>query len=251
MAISRQHETLPERRMPNRLPHETRTATQEDWSVVRTSGLFSRLPEETVRRIVQGQPVCAHPRTAVLCDWNAGADHCFIIIEGLVKVFRTAEDGSMAVLAIHGAGRVLMLAEALIGRGYSASAETVGPTRIMWLDAATLRRQIASDGKLAMTLLASAASHLRMLVAHIEELKTMTGPARLADMILNLAGARSGSAQVTLPYEKQLIANRLGMTPESFSRAMSQLKSHGVTVTRDRLTIKDVARLRAFASPEM
>lgn len=237
--------------MPHAPLHDTRTPTQEDWSVVRSSGLFSRLPEETVRRIVQGQPVCAHPKNSTLCTWNDSADHCFIIIDGLVKVFRTAEDGSSAVLAIHGAGRALMLAEALIGRGYSASAETVGPSRIMWLDAAALRGQIAADGKLAMKLLASAASHLRMLVAHIEELKTMTGPARLADMILNLAGARSGSAQVTLPYEKQLIANRLGMTPESFSRAMSQLKSHGVSVTRDKLTIRDVARLRAFASPDV
>jgi len=236
--------------MDSRPFSDARPPTHEDLTVIRKSVLFSRLPEEAMRRIVEGQPVRTHPRNSRLCDWNAPAEHSFIVIEGLVKVYRTAEDGSSAVLDIHGAGRALMLAEGLIARPYSASAETVGPSRIMWLDAATLRRLIAGDGRLAMALLASAGAHLRMLVAHIEELKTMTGPARLADMILNLAGARSGSAQVTLPYEKQLIANRLGMTPESFSRAMSQLKAHGVQVTRDRLLIRDVARLRAFAMPE-
>lgn len=233
------------------MPIETnRPLAPEDWEIIRRSALFSRVPEETVRRMVEGGVVVSLPKNAMICSWGAPADSCFIVIDGLVKVFRTGEDGSMAVLAIHGAGRALMLAEGLNGSTCSASVETIGASRVLRLDAAALRSKIAGDGRLAMSLLASAASHLRMLVAHIEELKTMTGPARLADMILNLAGVRSGSAQVTLPYEKQLIANRLGMTPESFSRAMSQLKSHGVTVSRDRLTIRDVARLRAFATPD-
>jgi CRP/FNR family transcriptional activator FtrB len=63
--------------------------------------------------------------------------------------------------------------------------------------------------------------------------------------VVELAGVRSGQAEVTLPYEKQLIANHLGLTPESLSRAMGHLRRHGVTVTRDRLVIRDVARLRA------
>lgn len=229
---------------------DTRTPSPEDWATIRNSSLFSHLPEETVRRLVAGQSVRTYPKSSMLCEWSKPAETIFIILDGLVKVYRIGEDGSIAILAIHGVGRVLMLAEGLIGQPYSASAETVGPSRVLRLDAAALRSHIAADGKLAMRLLASAASQLRMLVAHIEELKTMTGSERLANMILNLVGTRSGSVQVTLPYEKQLIANRLGMTRESFSRAMSQLKAHGVSVTRDRLTIRDVARLRAFAMPD-
>lgn len=35
---------------------------------------------------------------------------------------------------------------------------------------------------------------------------------RLAKFILRLSGALSGSDEVALPYEKQLIAERLGVT---------------------------------------
>ncbi len=232
------------------MPGESAVLTSDDWAGIRRADLFSRVPEETVRRMLVGAVVSDVPRNFEVCTWGAPAEGCFIVLDGLVKVFRNGEDGSMAVLAVHGAGRTLMMAEGLIGSVYSATVETIGPGRIVRLGAADLRRRIGEDARLAMMLLASAASQLRMLVAHVEELKTMTGPARLADMILNLAGVRSGSAQVVLPYEKQLIANRLGMTPESFSRAMSQLKAHGVTASRDRLTIRDVGRLRAFATPE-
>jgi CRP-like cAMP-binding protein len=103
------------------------------------------------------------------------------------------------------------------------------------------------DADLSRALLMAASADLRQLVAHVEELKAMTGPARLAAMILKLSEAQGGARQVTLPYEKQLIAGRLGMTPESFSRAIGQLKAHGVRVSRDRLDIADVGRLREFA----
>ncbi|QLP96201.1 MAG: winged helix-turn-helix domain-containing protein [Rhodoblastus sp.] len=37
------------------------------------------------------------------------------------------------------------------------------------------------------------------------------------------------------------------MTPESFSRAIGQLKAQGVSASRDKLVIADVGRLRDFA----
>lgn len=220
--------------------------TAEDIWTIRHSALFGRLPEEIFLRLFDGQQVHAAPRELLLFSWGEEARTCFILLKGLVKLFRTAPTGETAVLAIHGPGRALMLAEGMTGKPYSASAETVSPVRLMCLDVAMIQRRMAADSRLSMALLAAAAADLRQLVAHVEELKGMTGPARLAAMILNLSEARAGARNVTLPYEKQLIAGRLGMTPESFSRAMRELRQHGVTVSRDHLAITDLARLRAF-----
>lgn len=222
--------------------------TPEEWTIVRRSSLFDRLDEDTIRTLIGEQPVATLSKGAQLCRHGEPAEHCHIVISGMVKLYREGPSGDTAIIAMHGPGKAFMLAEALLGGAYSASAETVDPGRILMLDARRLRERIATDGKLAMAMLASASAHLRALLAHIEELKTMTGPARLADFILQLAGARSGAIELSLPYEKQLIANRLGMTPESFSRAIGRLRPHGVIVSRERLTIRDVARLRAFAT---
>lgn len=230
------------------MPKTTTAASAEsdqDWEMIRRSLLFGRLPEPVARELVSGRPILALEKNAALCRQGEPATQCFIVVEGLVKQMREGEDGESAVLGVHGAGRALMIAEGLTGRPYSASVRAVGPSRVLSIDSATLRTRIESDGRLAMTLLASASAHLRVLVAHIAELKTLTGPARLAHLVVELAGVRSGQAEVTLPYEKQLIANHLGLTPESLSRAMGHLKRHGVTVARDRLVIRDVARLRA------
>ncbi|MCZ7594171.1 MAG: helix-turn-helix domain-containing protein [Hyphomicrobium sp.] len=61
-----------------------------------------------------------------------------------------------------------------------------------------------------------------------------------------MAPAREGSAVVELPFEKSLLANRLGMKPESFSRALRRLRSYGVTVERETVKIADVARLLGY-----
>lgn len=45
------------------------------------------------------------------------------------------------------------------------------------------------------------------------------------------------------PFEKALIANRLGMKPESLSRALGKLKPCGVNVDRDNVTIDDPRKL--------
>jgi CRP-like cAMP-binding protein len=152
------------------------------------------------------------------------------------------------VLAIHGPGHAFFVGEALAGSVLPASAEAVTRARVLALDGSRMRAALATDRKLARAMLAAAAQNLRQLVCHIEELKTKSAPARLADFILRLGCARAGSEEVSLPYEKQLIADRLGITPVSLSRALAQLKRHGVSVRRDKILIHDVAALRAFAS---
>ncbi|HEY9163336.1 MAG TPA: helix-turn-helix domain-containing protein, partial [Magnetovibrio sp.] len=48
----------------------------------------------------------------------------------------------------------------------------------------------------------------------------------------------------TLPMDKSLIAARLGMQPETFSRALAKLKSAGVENSGSDIVIQDVDQLR-------
>ncbi|MFV0475395.1 MAG: helix-turn-helix domain-containing protein, partial [Pikeienuella sp.] len=55
------------------------------------------------------------------------------------------------------------------------------------------------------------------------------------------------SAKVTLPYDKALIAGRLGMKPESLSRAFARLRDSGVRINQTSAAISSVNRLRELA----
>jgi hypothetical protein len=55
---------------------------------------------------------------------------------------------------------------------------------------------------------------------------------------------------IALPYDKVLIAARLGLKPESLSRAFAKLRTVGVEVSASHVAIRDVARLHQLASDD-
>jgi CRP/FNR family transcriptional activator FtrB len=57
--------------------------------------------------------------------------------------------------------------------------------------------------------------------------------------------------QVILPYEKNLIASQLGITRESFSRALASLQKLGsIDVQGETIIIRDATRLSEACSPD-
>jgi hypothetical protein len=51
-----------------------------------------------------------------------------------------------------------------------------------------------------------------------------------------------------LPYDKVLIAGRLGLKPESLSRAFAKLRPVGVEVRASHVVVHDVGKLRKIAT---
>jgi CRP-like cAMP-binding protein len=225
--------------------------TPNDWQMIRKSALFNRLHDDVVRELLANNAIVDYDRGAVICDQGDPAEHYHVIVHGLVKLCRHSGQNQSAIISIHGPAQAFMEAEALSSGVYSATAEAVSSVRLVKIDARDLRQRIGRDPELALSMLGSTSIHLRVLLEHVEKLKILTGPARLADFIVSLAGPQSGAAEVVLPYEKQLIAGQLGMTPESFSRALSQLRQHGVQVNRDRLEVKNIEHLRDFIALSM
>ena len=103
-----------------------------------------------------------------------------------------------------------------------------------------------ADPRVATALLASIAHHTETLSDQVEHMKVLGAPQRVADFLVKAARVKSGPTSLTLPYDKALIARRLGMTPESFSRALAILRDHGVQVERDAVEIASLSRLKAF-----
>lgn len=92
--------------------------------------------------------------------------------------------------------------------------------------------------------------HLHNLVSQIEALKARTGAQRVAEFLCELAECQTGACEVVLPYDKILIAGRLGMKPESLSRAFARLKDEGVVVKQNRAKIDDIDHLRVYCEED-
>lgn len=217
-----------------------------DWQIVRSTPLFGAMSQELALSVIGNQAVRSYDKDFVLFQQSEPATCFYVVLDGWVKLFRTTPDGNETVVGVFRRGETFAEAAIFLGGRYPVSAEVVTASRLLRVDGEALRRRIREQPDLALSMLASASYHLKALVEHIEKIKLLSAPQRIADFLIGLCPVHEGSATIELPYEKALIANRLGMKPESLSRALGKLRPLGVSVDRDRVAIADVRLLGRF-----
>jgi CRP/FNR family transcriptional activator FtrB len=90
------------------------------------------------------------------------------------------------------------------------------------------------------------AAQNQRLVEQIKDLKLRSGSQRLGRWLLGLVDEHGGGELARLDLPKGLLAQRLGMTAESLSRAFSTLRGQGVAVQGSTVRIVDRGRLETF-----
>lgn len=220
---------------------------QSDWNLIKSAPLFTGVPDEALLRLVGNHSPSKTNKGAVLFQRGDPADAFYIILDGWVKVYRMSPVGVETIVSIFTRGESFAEAAMFNGGVYPVDAETITPCRILCIYADTFRSLVHEEPDLALAMLASTSKHLKYLVEQLEQIKLLSAPRRIAGFLVGLCSSDEGPCTITLPYEKSLIANRLGMQPESFSRAILKLRPIGVMVEREYVAITDVAKLNEYA----
>lgn len=186
-------------------------------------------------------------RGQIIFNQGDKADAFFVVLEGWVKLYRLTLNGGEAVVTVLTRGESFAEPVMFLGGHYPVVAEAASPCRLLRMELSSFVAALEADPELATAMLSSIALHGTQLTEQIEKLKLLNGPRRVAEFFIHLAPSDQQAVALTLPYEKSLIAARLGMTPESFSRALAALSKEGVKVQREVVTIDSTERLRAFA----
>ena len=225
-------------------------SSDDDRRVAKDSVLLASLPEDLVETILSRSDTRSFDRGTVIFLQGDPAEHVFIVLEGWVKLFRISQNGAEAVVGVFTKGRSFGEAAAFQNDVYPVAAEAVTDCRVMPVRSGLILGLMESRPELCTAMLASTFKHLHALVAQIEQLKGHTGAQRLAEFLLELCPVAEGSCVVTLPYDKVLIAGRLGMKPESLSRSFARLRELGVKVCQNNAMISDVAGLRGYVEED-
>ncbi|WP_042695759.1 Crp/Fnr family transcriptional regulator, partial [Azospirillum sp. B506] len=106
---------------------------------------------------------------------------------------------------------------------------------------------LREDDRIAFGMLGSLSVRLRHLVTQIEQLQVQPAPQRVAAFLMRVCPSGDGPAQFQLPFDKALIARRLGMQPETLSRALAKLRAVGVETQGLIVSVAERAALRAMA----
>jgi len=172
------------------------------------------------------------------------------MIDGWMKLYRVTLSGEETVIHVLTKGDSFAEGVAFTGARYPATAEAVSNARVVRIPADHVVRCIRESPDIALAMIASTSQHLHHLVQQVEQLKAQSGVQRVAEFLASLAPIDHGSCVIALPYDKVLIAARLGLKPESLSRAFAKLRSVGVAVHASHVAVSDVAKLRQLASDE-
>lgn len=218
--------------------------------IARSSLLLRSFPDEFLDPLLAMSSWHSYDRGETLFLHGETAKSVHIVIEGWVKLFRVAPNGGEAVVSVFTKGESFGEAVAFRNNQYPVTAEAVTACELIQIPTSALMEMMRKDPEIGVSILASTFTHLHSLVAQLEQLKAQTGAQRVAEFLLEICEKDSGSCVVKLPYDKVLIAGRLGMKPESLSRAFSKLKPLGVKIARNEAVIDDIDRLREYSEAD-
>ena len=214
--------------------------------IAREALILKSLPQDLAQELLDNASNRAYVRGETVFLQGEPAEQVFIVLEGWVKLFRITPSGTEAVVGVFTQGHSFAEAAVFSGVPYPVAAEAVTDCQLLAIPARTILSRMRARPELCLSVLASSFKHLHGLVSQIEQLKAHTGAQRLAEFLVDLCPVREGACTITLPYDKSLIAGRLGMKPESLSRAFARLRELGVTVTQNHAAIHEVGRLRDY-----
>jgi CRP/FNR family transcriptional regulator len=223
-------------------------------SLLRGVPLLAELPEPVLRQLGAR---CV-PRTVgadfVLFHAGDSPTGLYLVLEGRVRIYRTAPDGRQQTLTVEGPGRPVAELPLVDGRPYPASAVTAMPSRLVFLPRREFEHAFRTDPDTAAAVVRALGTRMRHLVQLIETIAFRDVAARLAMLLADYAdrdGApeSDGSVRLTLERTQDELAAEIGTARESVSRAFRQLKQKQMIVSRNgkRLVVVAPDTLRDWA----
>ncbi len=219
-----------------------------DLELIRRTPLLGGLDRATLLLLLEQAAVRRFERNAVLFQQDEPAACFYIVLDGWVRLYRETAEGQESTIAILTRGESFAEATMFLGGTYPVTAAVVDGARLLTIRAQPFLHQLHANPDLALRMLASMSVHLRRLVRQVEQLTVRSSTERLAEFLLRLAPAHGGSATIELPWDKALVATRLGMRPETLSRSLAKLRDLGVEARGGRITVQQLEALRQYVA---
>lgn len=214
-----------------------------DLEVMHRMRMFSAVSAVDLMEMARHTKIRTVPRGETLFEMGDQVRSFFGIISGWVKLYNRREDGTDVILGTFTKGETFAEAALFMREAYPAIAEAVSPTRLIEFERDYFADRVLSNPIMCRGMFASLSLHLHRMTREYEQLQSRSGEQRLGRFLLMLCSRDDGPDTVRLPFDKALIAARLGMKPETLSRSFAKLKAVGVNVERDLVQVDDIRLL--------
>lgn len=210
--------------------------------------LFSELDPAQIADIAAATHEKRLARGEMLFQKGDAAKGFFVVVFGQIKLALPSAQGNEKVVDLLGAQQSFGEAVMFMDRPYPVFAEALADTMVLHISRGPVFDLIERDPLFARRLLAGLSFRLHTLVQDVESLTLRSSMQRLIGFLLQIApeGAEGG-VEVDLPTSKHVIASRLNLTAETFSRILNELTTAKLIAVQGRhIVVHDLERLRAY-----
>jgi len=213
--------------------------------------LFTGLDPSACKRLAEGAELRDFSGGDVICREGDPGTGLHLVTKGQVKLLLQAGNGHEKVFDLIGAGACFGEPSLYTDQPHLVTAEAIVDTQLLHVPSADLLKVLRETPELALRVIKGLASRIYRRTHDLKSYMLMSGTQRVICYLLHEVPFEvEGPAEVsvTLPVRKGLIASRLNLTQEHFSRILHELAAATlIRVEGQRVHIRDLSRLRAAA----
>ncbi len=210
--------------------------------------LFNGLAPEEIARIARSTREIHVDKGGILFHKGDVCNGFHLLVYGQVKLAFTSSQGSEKVVEIVSQGQSFGEAVMFMDKPYIVFAQALTDSLLLHISKAAVFEELQRDHNLSRKMLAGMAMRLHQLMNDVESYSLHSGKQRIIGYLLRELPEEeyeSENVAVTLPTNKGIIASRLNLTQEHFSRILHELTDLGLIIVEGRkIHIPSVSQLR-------
>lgn len=211
--------------------------------------LFDALNDVQLEKIVRTAIKVELAAKELLFEAGQPAQRFYLVVSGQIKLYSISAEGDEKVMEIVYPSQTF--AEAILfmqKHAYPVSAEAIKKAELIGISMAAFREILEDSTETCFHLLASMSRRLHSRIDEINNLTLHNATYRLVVFLLDQLPAEAVElSEIHLTTPKSVVASRLAIQPETFSRILTRLSSKGlIEVHGNDIALLDVEGLRGL-----
>lgn len=213
--------------------------------------LFEGINEENLQKILSHSVLKEYEGGCLLVQQGDDPQYVYLVMEGTMKTSRMDDEGHEATIRMLESGQTCMEAVIFMNSVSPINVQTLSPSKVLLIPEKVVKLHVLEDTQFAHNLLRIVTQHYKNAMHQIDAMNIKSPLQRIGYyFLLKHLDAGHQNLEFNLPFRKQTIANYLGMTPETFSRALKEIKKMGVKVEEDKIRMRDAYALCHFCDAD-
>ena len=220
-------------------------------NTLRSCQLFTGLPQSDLEQIAAVTVVKPLDKGEYLFHEGDVAHGFYIVQRGAVNVHRVNAAGKEQIIHVFRAGDSFAEVALATQTGYPADARAIEPTQVLLVQKDGILALLKWQPELALRMLGSMSSHLRVLVTQLEDLTLKDVETRLANWLVKQCPDPAGvrPVRIELTMTKRVLAAELGTVSETFSRTLAKFRDQKLIMVKGRtITVLSPKKLAELLS---